>query len=98
MRPILVATFVGLVAPALALAAQDPARRIAEGFQELGMEVERSRCYGRVITGELEPERHAEAAEIVETAQTSEDVRAGVKDGGLAMVTAFLAASTDCDA
>jgi hypothetical protein len=71
-------------------------RRIAEGFAALGMGAEQRECYGRVIAARLGGENRAEAVAIVEGAETGEDVRAGVKGGGLAIVSAFLEARAEC--
>ena len=70
--------------------------RIAEAFAELGMEQEKSACYGSVISGKLDSETGDQAASIIEAAETSEDVRQGVKQSNSEIVKAFLAASNRC--
>ena len=96
MRPILIAVLTApLVLPTHA-SGSDTATRIVNGFARLGMEERQGACYGRVVTRELDPDQAEEAAAIVESAGNSADVRKGVKDSGLDMVQAFLAAQTAC--
>lgn len=81
--------------PALALGS-GAGTRVAEAFAKLGMEQEKSACYGAVIGEKLDEETGAEAASIVESAETSEDVRQGVRQSNSEIVKAFLAASNRC--
>ena len=76
--------------------AGDAETRIAEAFAELGMAEEKSVCYGSVIGEKLDEEAGDEAASIVEAAETSSDVRQGVKQSNSEIVKAFLAASNRC--
>ena len=84
-----------LLMPGMAMGSGVEAR-IAEAFAALGMEAEKSACYGSVIAERLDDETGDEAASIVEAAETSEDVRQGVKQSNSQIVKAFLAASNRC--
>jgi hypothetical protein len=85
-----------LLTAAPAAAAEDAAARIEAGFRDLGMAEAQAACYARVLDAELDAEGAREAAALVEGAESSEALRGGVKDAGLAMVAAFLAAETEC--
>lgn len=84
-----------LVLPAEA-AVDQPAKRIADAFVRHGMPPMIARCYGRVIDDRLSREDAVEAAEIVETSEAADDIRAGVVWSGLTMIGAFRAARDNC--
>lgn len=71
------------------------ARDIAEAFRGHGMAEAKSRCWGRTLHAEL-GEDSGEAARIVREADTQEEIRENVRDGGIFMVEAFLSAKTHC--
>lgn len=86
-----------LASPAQAeMAADEAETRIAEGFAALGMGAERSACFGRVVAANTDGPDRAEAVRAVEEAEASDEVREGVKEGGIDVVQAFLAAETEC--
>ncbi len=71
-------------------------KRIARGFIHLGMKTRRAACYGAVIGGQLHGQDLARAANIVESAKNSGDIRKAVKTSGLSMIDAFSAAHNRC--
>lgn len=92
-----------LLAPGIAQAseqasdqASEAETRIAKAFAELGMEQDQSACYGSVIVEKLGETGSDKAADIVELAETSSDVRKGVKQSNAEIASAFLAASNRC--
>lgn len=84
-----------LLIPAIAFGSEVQTR-VAEAFADLGMEQDQSVCYGSVISEKLDEELGDKAASIIEAAETSEEVRQGVKQSDTKIVRAFLAASNRC--
>lgn len=70
--------------------------RIRAAFTELGMPPDQAACYGRTLDDELDAETAERAAQIIEQAEDSADLRERVPDGGVDMVTAFLSAEAAC--
>lgn len=96
MRTTIAAMATGvLLVPGIAQAS-DAETRIATAFAELGMEAEKSECYGSVIAEKLGETASDKAADIVELAESSSDVRQGVKQSNAEIVNAFLTASNRC--
>ncbi|MGF1554161.1 MAG: hypothetical protein ACFBWO_16915 [Paracoccaceae bacterium] len=93
MRAALAVLLLTLAAQA---ATEPPARRIEDAFVRHGMPPMIARCYGRVIDDRLSRENAVAAAEIVETSEKAEDIRAGVIWAGFGMIGAFRAARDTC--
>jgi hypothetical protein len=70
--------------------------QIATAFQNLGMEPARAGCYGETLTQQLSPEEQEQAAQLVASASTGEEVRIAVMDAGPTMVGGFSAADASC--
>ncbi len=96
MRIIVIATTALLLSTA-AFAATQPEKSIAQGFIHLGMKTRTAACYGTVIGEKLNGQNLARAAQIVQSAKNSDDVRNGVQSAGMPMVDAFTAAHNQCD-
>ena len=96
MRIIVIATTALLLSTA-ALAATHAEKRIARGFIHLGMKTRRAACYGAVIGHKLHGRDLAQAVRIVQSAKTSHDVRNGVEQSGMSVISAFTAAHSRCD-
>jgi hypothetical protein len=84
------------VASAEADAGGDHGAQIATAFQNLGMEAARAECYGESLTQQLSPEEQEQAAQLVASASTGEEVRLAVMDAGPTMVGGFSAADATC--
>jgi hypothetical protein len=95
MRTIVMASTALLLSTA-AFAATQPEKDIARGFMHLGMNTRRAACYGAVIGGKLHGQNLARAAQIVQSAKNSGDVRKAVQSSGV-MIEAFSAAHNQCD-
>ena len=84
------------VASAEADASGNYGAQIATAFQNLGMEAPRAECYGETLTQQLSPEEQEQAAQLVASASTGEEVRLAVMDAGPSMVGGFSAADATC--
>jgi hypothetical protein len=69
---------------------------IATSFQNLGMDAARAECYGETLTQQLSPQEQEQAAKLVASASTAEEVRLAVMDAGPTMVGGFSAANATC--
>ena len=96
MRTIVIATTALLLSTA-AFAATQPEKGIAQGFIHLGMKTRNAACYGTVIGGMLHGKNLERAAQIVQSAKNSNDVRTGVQTSNAAILAAFSSAHNRCD-
>ena len=86
----------GVAQAAVRAQGADASAEIAAAFEGLGMDAARAGCYGETLAGELAGEDLRTAINIVEDAESANDVKIAVVTAGPTIVGAFSAADAKC--
>ncbi|MFQ5564432.1 MAG: hypothetical protein ACE5FO_12795 [Parvularculaceae bacterium] len=73
-----------------------PPSRFQDGLMRLGASETRSACFAHVLAERLQRAGRAEAAGVLENANSRQDMRAGVMSATLEVRRAFIAANMRC--